>query len=85
MPSIKLISEVSAWRNFTLKEETSDRIVFELWDKTNWDKIAKGVNRESLLGNLTTIILLLGASLLFFVIVPKPWGTIVFVVRRQNI
>ena len=79
MPSIKLISEVSAWRNFTLKEETPDRIVFELWDKNNWDKIAKGVNKESLLGNLTTIIILLGASLLFFVIVPKPWGIIVFV------
>ena len=79
MPSNKLLSEVVAWRNFTLKEETPDRIIFDLWDKTNWEKIAKGSNRELLLGNLTIIILLLGASFVILFLVPKPWGTICFV------
>ena len=79
MPSNKLLSEVVAWRNFTLKEETPDRIIFDLWDKTNWEKIAKESNRDLLLGNLTTTILLLGASFIILFLVPKPWGTIGFV------
>jgi len=79
MPSTKLLSEVAAWRNFTLKEESPNRIVFELWDKSNWDKIAKGVNRDSLFGNLTTIILLLVASFIIFFIVPKPLGIMGFI------
>jgi hypothetical protein len=79
MPSIKLLSEVAACRNFTLKEESPNRIIFELWDNSNWDKIAKGVNKDSLFGNLTTIILLLVASFIILFIVPKPWGVVCFI------
>ena len=79
MPSIKLLSEVAVWRNFTLKEDSPNRIIFELWDKSYWDKIAKGVNKDSLFSNLTTIILLLVASFIILFIVPEPWGIICFI------
>jgi len=79
MPSIKLLSEVAAWRNLTLREEAPDHIIFELWDKDNWEKIAKGINKDSLVSNLTTIILLLVVSVILLFIVPKPWGMICFI------
>ena len=79
MPSIKLLSDLTAWSNFTLKEETPNRIIFELWDKAHWDKIAKGINKDRFVGNLTPIILLLGASVILVFIIPKPWGMICFI------
>jgi hypothetical protein len=80
MSSIKLLSELTAWSNFNLKEETPDRIVFELWDEAHWNNIAKGINRGKLVGILTTIILLIGASIILLFVVPKPWGMIGFIV-----
>lgn len=76
MSSIELISELAAWRNFTRKEETPDRIVFELWDRSKWEKIAKGINRENLFGNLKTIALLVGGSIILLFVVPSPWGIV---------
>jgi len=79
MPSIKLLSDLTAWNNFTLQYETPNRIIFELWDKTHWDKIAKGINKGHLNSNLTIIIILLGASAILLFIIPKPWGMIFFI------
>jgi len=79
MSSIKLLSDLTAWNNFTLKEETPNRIIFELWEKAHWDKIAKSINKGRLVGNLTTIILLLGASVILLLVIPKPWGMFFFI------
>jgi hypothetical protein len=68
------------WRNFTLKEESPDRIIFELWDKANWERIAKGVNRDNLVNNAIFIILVLGGSLFLSLILSKAWGNILFLI-----
>jgi len=76
MPYIKLLNELFAGRNFVLIEETSEQITFEMWDKTTWEKIIKGINKDFLISNLTSIVLLLGGSFILFLFIPKPWGTI---------
>jgi hypothetical protein len=78
MSSTKLLSELAAWRNFTLIEESPDRIVFELWDKANWNKIAAGMNKNSIVGNLTAILLIFGTGLFMLFVIPKPWGMVCF-------
>jgi hypothetical protein len=80
MPSIKLLSELAAWRNFTLKEESPDRIVFELWDKVNWERIAKGINRDSLVNIAIFIVLVFGGSLFLALILSKIWGNMLFLI-----
>jgi len=80
MASIKLLSELVGWRNFTLKEESPDHIIFELWDKTNWERIAKGINRDSLVNSAIFIILVLGGSLFLSLITFKTWGNITFLI-----
>ena len=80
MPAIKLLSELVTWRNFTLKEETPDRIVFELWDKDNWERIAKGINRDSLVSTAIFIGLILVGSFFLSLILSKTWGTMIFLI-----
>jgi hypothetical protein len=80
MSYIKLLSELVAWRNFTLKEESPDRIVFELWDKANWERIAKGINRDNLVNSSIFIALIFGGSLFVALILSKPWGNLSFLI-----
>ena len=79
MPSIKLLSELVAWRNFTVKEESPDRIVFELWDRTNWERIAKGINRDSIVSSIIFVALILGGSLATSFILFKSWGNVILI------
>jgi hypothetical protein len=80
MSSIELLSELVTWRNFTLKEEAPDRIIFELWDKANWERIAKGINRDSIVNNSIFVALISGGSLVVSLILFKSWGSIVFLI-----
>jgi hypothetical protein len=80
MPYIKLLSELVAWRNFTLKEESPDRIVFELWDKANWERIAKGINRDNLVNSSIFIALIFGGFLFAALILSKSWGNLSFLI-----
>jgi hypothetical protein len=79
MSSIKLLSELVTWRNFTLKEETPERIIFELWDKANWERIARGINKDGLVNTTIFIILVLGGSILLSLFLFKSWGNIALV------
>jgi hypothetical protein len=80
MPYIKLLVELVGWRNFTLKEESSDHIIFELWDKANWERIAKGINRDSLVNNAIFIALIFGGSLFMALVLSKSLGNISFLI-----
>lgn len=80
MSSIDLLAELVVWRNFTLKEESPDHIIFELWDNANWERIAKGINRASIVNTSIFTALVIGGSFVISLIMFKSWGSIVFLI-----